>query len=50
MKKYLSITEVAKRTGAPYRPGAEGELVYANTAVSQDACKGATLTLTLSSS
>ncbi len=28
----------------------EGELVYANTAVSQDACKGATLTLTLSSS
>ena len=28
----------------------EGSLVYANTAVSQDACKGATLTLTLSSS
>jgi hypothetical protein len=27
-----------------------GSLVYANTAVSQDACKGATLTLTLSSS
>jgi hypothetical protein len=26
-----------------------GSLVYANTAVSQDACKGATLTLTLSS-
>ena len=26
-----------------------GTLVYANTAVSQDACKGATLTLTLSS-
>lgn len=28
----------------------DGSLVYANTAVSQDACKGATLTLTLSSS
>ncbi len=28
----------------------EGSLVYANTAVSQDACKGATLTLTFSSS
>ena len=28
----------------------DGLLVYANTAVSQDACKGATLTLTLSSS
>lgn len=28
----------------------EGSLVYANTAVSQDSCKGATLTLTLSSS
>jgi hypothetical protein len=28
----------------------DGELVYANTPVSQDACKGATLTLTLSSS
>jgi hypothetical protein len=27
----------------------EGSLVYANTGVSQDACKGATLTLTLSS-
>jgi hypothetical protein len=27
-----------------------GSLVYANTALSQDACKGATLTLTLSSS
>jgi hypothetical protein len=27
-----------------------GSLVYANTAVSQDTCKGATLTLTLSSS
>jgi hypothetical protein len=27
-----------------------GSLVYANTAVNQDACKGATLTLTLSSS
>jgi hypothetical protein len=27
-----------------------GSLVYANTSVSQDACKGATLTLTLSSS
>ena len=27
-----------------------GSLVYANTVVSQDACKGATLTLTLSSS
>jgi hypothetical protein len=27
-----------------------GSLVYANTAVSQDNCKGATLTLTLSSS
>jgi hypothetical protein len=27
-----------------------GSLTYANTAVSQDACKGATLTLTLSSS
>ncbi len=29
---------------------AEGSLVYANTGVSQDACKGATLTLTLASS
>ena len=28
----------------------DGSLVYANTEVSQDACKGATLTLTLSSS
>ena len=28
----------------------DGSLVYHNTAVSQDACKGATLTLTLSSS
>ncbi len=28
----------------------DGSLVYANTAVSQDACKGATLTLTLTSS
>lgn len=28
----------------------DGSLVYANTAVSQDACKGATLTLALSSS
>jgi hypothetical protein len=28
----------------------EGSLVYVNTGVSQDACKGATLTLTLSSS
>jgi hypothetical protein len=28
----------------------DGSLVYANTAVSQDNCKGATLTLTLSSS
>jgi hypothetical protein len=28
----------------------DGLLVYANTAVSQDACKGATLTLTLTSS
>jgi hypothetical protein len=28
----------------------DGSLVYVNTAVSQDACKGATLTLTLSSS
>jgi hypothetical protein len=28
----------------------DGSLVYANTAVNQDACKGATLTLTLSSS
>lgn len=28
----------------------DGSLVYANTAVSQDACKGATLTVTLSSS
>jgi hypothetical protein len=28
----------------------DGSLVYANTPVSQDACKGATLTLTLSSS
>jgi hypothetical protein len=28
----------------------DGSLVYANTAVSQDTCKGATLTLTLSSS
>jgi hypothetical protein len=27
-----------------------GSLVFANTSVSQDACKGATLTLTLSSS
>jgi hypothetical protein len=27
-----------------------GSLVYANTAISQDACKGATLTLTLTSS
>lgn len=36
--------------GATVEPlPAEGSLVYANTGVSQDACKGATLTLTLSS-
>jgi hypothetical protein len=37
--------------GATVEPlPADGSLVYANTDVSQDACKGATLTLTLSSS
>ena len=38
----------AGATAEPLPTG--GSLVYANTAVSQDACKGATLTLTLSSS
>jgi hypothetical protein len=37
--------------GATVEPlSTSGSLVYANTGVSQDACKGATLTLTLSSS
>ncbi len=41
--------EVAAEATSQVLPN-KGSLVYANTEVSQDACKGATLTLTLSSS
>jgi hypothetical protein len=51
----FSMADVAEGHEVPAGATAEplpnnGSLVYANTAVSQDACKGATLTLTLSSS
>jgi hypothetical protein len=51
----FTMADVAQAHQVPAGATAEplpnnGSLVYANTAVSQDACKGATLTLTLSSS
>jgi hypothetical protein len=51
----FSMADVTQNHQVPAEATAEalpsdGSLVYANTAVSQDACKGATLTLTLSSS
>jgi hypothetical protein len=51
----FSMADVTQSHQVPAEATAEalpnnGSLVYANTAVSQDACKGATLTLTLSSS
>jgi hypothetical protein len=51
----FSMADVTQSHEVPAEATAEGlpnngSLVYANTAVSQDACKGATLTLTLSSS
>ena len=51
----FTMADVAENHQVPAEATAEalpndGSLVYANTAVSQDACKGATLTLTLSSS
>jgi hypothetical protein len=51
----FSMADVTENHQVPAEATAEalpndGSLVYANTAVSQDACKGATLTLTLSSS
>lgn len=51
----FSMADVSEDHQVPAEATAEalpndGSLVYANTAVSQDACKGATLTLTLSSS
>jgi hypothetical protein len=51
----FSMADVTQNHQVPAEATAEalpnnGSLVYANTAVSQDACKGATLTLTLASS
>jgi hypothetical protein len=51
----FTMADIAENHQVPAGATAEalpndGSLVYANTAVSQDACKGATLTLTLSSS
>jgi hypothetical protein len=50
----FSMADVTENHQVPAGATAEalpvnGSLVYANTAVNQDACKGATLTLTLSS-
>jgi hypothetical protein len=50
----FSMADVTENHQVPAEATAEalpnnGSLVFANTAVSQDACKGATLTLTLSS-
>lgn len=51
----FSMADVTESHDVPAAATAEalptnGSLVYANTGVSQDACKGATLTLTLTSS
>jgi hypothetical protein len=48
MEDVIENHEVPGEATAEVLPG-EGSLVYVNTLVNQDACKGATLTLTLSS-